>query len=55
MQHKLWFDEECLGFLGQRKQTKIQRNVDILNNVGRSARRHFRGKRKGKKKVGGGE
>jgi len=22
-QHKPWFDEECLGFLGQRKQDKI--------------------------------
>jgi len=29
MQHKLWFDEECLGSLGQKEQTKIQRNVDI--------------------------
>jgi hypothetical protein len=34
------FDEECLGFLGQRKQTKMQciqdprqSNVDNLNNV----------------------
>jgi hypothetical protein len=35
MQHKLWFDEERLGFLGQRKQTKIQSNVAILNNVKR--------------------
>jgi len=23
-QHKPWFDEECLGFLDQRKQAKIQ-------------------------------
>jgi hypothetical protein len=23
-QHKLWFDEECLGFIDQRKQAKIQ-------------------------------
>jgi hypothetical protein len=23
-QHKSWFDEECLGFLDPRKQTKIQ-------------------------------
>jgi hypothetical protein len=22
-QHKQWFDEECLGFLDQRKQAKI--------------------------------
>ena len=23
-QHKPWFDEECLGFLDQRKQAKVQ-------------------------------
>jgi hypothetical protein len=23
-QHKPWFDKECLGFLGQRKQAKMQ-------------------------------
>jgi hypothetical protein len=23
-QHKPWFDEECLGFLDQRKQVKMQ-------------------------------
>ena len=46
MQHKLWFDEDCLGFLGQRKQTKIQCNVDILNNVRHEARRHFRNQKK---------
>jgi hypothetical protein len=23
-QHKLWFDEECSQFLGQRKQAKMQ-------------------------------
>jgi hypothetical protein len=23
-QHKPWFDEECLGFLNQRKQVKMQ-------------------------------
>jgi hypothetical protein len=23
-QHKHWFDEECLGFLDQRKQAKMQ-------------------------------
>jgi len=50
MQHKLWFDEEPLSFLGQRKQTKIQRNVDILNNVRREARRHFSNKKKRKRK-----
>jgi len=48
MQHKLWFDEECLGFLGQRKQTKIQSKVDILNNVRRERNRHFRNKKKKK-------
>ena len=39
-QHKPWFDEECLGFLDQRKQVKMQwihdpsqSNVDNLNNV----------------------
>ena len=36
-QHKPWFDEECLHFLGERKQAKLpwvqdpsQRNVDIM-------------------------
>jgi hypothetical protein len=24
MQHKPWFDEECLGFLDRRKQAKMQ-------------------------------
>ena len=39
-QHKPWFDEECLGFLDQRKRAKMQwaqdpsqSNVDNLNNV----------------------
>jgi len=39
-QHKPWFDEECLGFLDQRKRAKIQwvqdpcqSNVDNLNSV----------------------
>jgi len=39
-QHKPWFDEECLGFLDQRKQAKMQwvqdpsqSNADNLNNV----------------------
>ena len=39
-QHKLWFDEECLQFLDQRKQAKMQwlqdpeqSNVDNLHNV----------------------
>ena len=28
-QHKPWFDEECLGFLDQRKQAKMQCVEDI--------------------------
>jgi hypothetical protein len=37
-QYKPWFDEECLGFLDQRKLAKMQwnpsqKNVDDLNNV----------------------
>ena len=52
-QHKPWFDEECLHFLDERKQAKLQwvqdpsqRNVDNLNNVRREASRHFRKKRR---------
>jgi hypothetical protein len=52
-QHKLWFYEECLGLLDQRKQAKMQwvqnpsqRNVDNLSNVRREARRHLRNKQK---------
>ena len=52
-QHKPWFDEECLHFLDERKQAKLQwvqdpsqRNVDTLNNVRREASRHFRNKKK---------
>jgi len=52
-QHKPWFDEECLGFLDQTKQAKMQwiddpsqSNVDNLNNVIRDASRHFREKKK---------
>ena len=51
-QNKPWFDEECLGFLDQRKQAKLQwiqdpsqSNVDILNNVRREVSRHFRNKK----------
>ena len=51
-QHKPWFDEECLRFLDQSKQTKMQRlqdsnqsKVDKLNYVRREARRHFRSQR----------
>jgi len=50
-QNKPWFDEECLGFLDQRKRAKmqwmqdpIQSNVDILNNVRREVSIHFRDK-----------
>jgi len=52
-QHKPCFDEECLGFLDQRKQAKMQQmhypsqsNVDNLNNVRCDASRHFRNKTK---------
>ena len=51
--HKPWFDEECLHFLDQKKQAKMQciqdpsqSNVDSLNNVRCEASRHFRNKRK---------
>jgi len=52
-QNKLWFDEECLGSLDQRKRAKMQwiqdpsqSNVDNLNNVRRELSRHFRNKKK---------
>jgi len=52
-QHKPWFDRECLDFLDQRKQAKMQwiqdpsrSNVDNLNNLRRDASRHFRNKKK---------
>jgi len=52
-QNKPWFDEECLGFLDQRKWAKMQwiqdpsqSNVDILNNVRCEVSRHFRNKKK---------
>ena len=52
-QNKPWFDEECLGFLDQRKRAKMQwkqdpsqNNVDILNNVRHEVSRHFRNKKK---------
>ena len=50
-QHKPWFDEECLGFLDQKKRSKMQwvqdpsqSNVDNLNNVRCEVSRHFRKK-----------
>jgi len=52
-QNKPWFDEECLGFLNQRKWAKTQwiqdpsqSNVDILNNVRSEVSTHFRNKKK---------
>ena len=52
-QYKPWFDEECLHFLNERKQAKLQwvqdprqRNVENLNNVRRDDSRHFRNKKK---------
>jgi len=51
--HKSWFDEECVGFLDQRKQVKMQwiqdpsrSNIDNLNNARCDASRHFRNKKK---------
>ena len=53
MCYKPWFDTECLDFLDQRKQAKMQciqdpsrSNVDNLNNVKRDASKHFRNKKK---------
>jgi len=50
--HKAWFDEECLGFLDQRKQAQIkwvqdtsQSNVNTHNNVRCEATVHFRNKK----------
>jgi len=51
--NKPWFDEECLGFLDQRKHAKMQwihdpsqNNVDNLNSVRHDASKHFRNKKK---------
>ena len=51
-QHKPWFDKECVDFLDQRKQAKMQwiqdpsqSNVGNLNNVRCNDSRHFRGKK----------
>jgi len=51
-EHKPWFDEECLKFLDQRKEAKIQwlqdhnrSNVGNLNNVKCAASRRFRGEK----------
>jgi hypothetical protein len=47
-QHKPWFGEECLGFLDQRKQAKMewlqapnQSNVENQSNVRREVGRHI--------------
>ena len=52
-QHKPRFDQECLGFLDQRKGAKMQwvqdpsqSNVDNLHNVRREDSPHFRDKKK---------
>jgi predicted RNA-binding protein Jag len=57
-QHKPWFDKECVGFLDQRKQAKMQwiqdpsrSNADNLNNVRRDASRYFGNKKKAYLKV----
>jgi len=52
-QHNPWFDGECLGFLDQRKQAKMQwikvpsqSNVNNLNNLTCKTSRYFRNKKK---------
>jgi len=52
-QHKPWLDEECLGFLDQRKLSNMQwihdpsqSNADNLNSARREANRHFWNKKK---------
>ena len=52
-QHKPWFDEECSGFLDQKKQAKVrwlqdpsQRKVDNLKSVRHEASRQFRKKKR---------
>ena len=49
--HKPWFHKECVDFLDQRKQAKMQwvqdlgrGNVDNLNNIRRDTGRQFRKK-----------
>ena len=48
-EHKPWFDEEYLGFWGQKKRAKMQyvqdrsqTNADNLNNVRCDFNTHFR-------------
>jgi hypothetical protein len=52
-QHKPWYDEECLGFLDQRKQATMhwlqdpnQSTVDNLNSVRHEVSRHFMNNKK---------
>jgi len=52
-QHKPWFDTECLSFLKEMKQAKMQwlqdpddSNVDNLNNVRCEDSRYFRNRKK---------
>ena len=52
-QRKPWLDEECLGFLDQKKQAKMQwvqdpsqSIVENRNNIRLEANRHFRNKKK---------
>ena len=52
-QQKPWFDVECLHFLDQTKQAKVQwlqdpnhSNVDSLYSVRHDVCRHFRNKKK---------
>jgi len=52
-QHKPWFDEECLSFLHQKWQAKMQwvqdlyqSHVDNVNTERRQSSRHFRNKKK---------
>jgi hypothetical protein len=47
--HKLWFDEECLRFLDERKQwlqVPNQSNVNNRKSTRHEASRHFRNKKK---------
>jgi len=57
--HKPWCDDECLGFLDQKMQGRMQwvhdpsqSNVDKLNTVKHEASRHFRNKKKAYLKAG---
>ena len=52
-QNTPWFDEECLYFLDQRKQAKMQQsqdpkqsNIHNLNNARHEASRYFRNRNK---------